>query len=118
MPSPTPGELYVDAMIATQRYMDGVRADQLYAPTPNTEWDVKQVANHIIGENLWAGELLHGKTIGLVGLGRIGTHVARRLAGWDVKLLAADPYASADTARHALNSAEGVVAEAVRRLQR
>ena len=54
-------------MAATQRYMDGVRDDQWHAPTPNTEWDVKQVANHIIGENLWAGELLHRKTIAEVG---------------------------------------------------
>jgi len=67
MQSPTPGELYVKAMANTQRYMDGVRADQWHAPTPNTEWDVRQVANHIIGENLWAGELLHGKTIAEVG---------------------------------------------------
>ena len=67
MPSPSPGELYVKAMAATQRYMDGVRADQWHAPTPNTEWDVRQVANHIIGENLWAGELLRGKTIAEVG---------------------------------------------------
>jgi hypothetical protein len=55
MPSPTPGQLYVKAMAATQRYMDGVRAEQWHAPTPNTEWDVKQVANHVIDENLWAG---------------------------------------------------------------
>jgi uncharacterized protein (TIGR03086 family) len=67
MQSQTPGELYVNAMAATQRYMDGVQADQWHAPTPNTEWDVKQVANHIIGENLWAGELLHGKNIAEVG---------------------------------------------------
>ena len=67
MPDTTPGELYVKAMAATQRSMDGVRADQWHAPTPNTEWDVKQVANHIIGENLWAGELLRGKTIAEVG---------------------------------------------------
>src|SRR6516162_1963536 len=67
MQSPSPGELYMKAMAATQRYMDGVRGDQWQAPTPNTEWDLKQVANHIIGENLWAGELLHGKTIAEVG---------------------------------------------------
>jgi uncharacterized protein (TIGR03086 family) len=54
-------------MATTQRYIDGVRDDQWHAPTPNTEWDVKQVANHIIGENLWAGELLRGKTIAQVG---------------------------------------------------
>jgi uncharacterized protein (TIGR03086 family) len=47
--------------------MDSVRDDHWHAPTPDTEWDVKQVANHIIGENLWAGELLHGKTIAEVG---------------------------------------------------
>ena len=32
--------------------------------------------------------LLSGSTVGLVGLGRIGSGVARRLAGWDVRLLA------------------------------
>ena len=67
MQGPTQGELYVNAMASTQRFMDGVRADQWHAPTPNTEWDVKQVANHIIGENLCAGELLKGKTIADVG---------------------------------------------------
>jgi len=38
------------------------------------------------------GALLTGQTIGIVGLGRIGSNVARRLTGWDVRLLAADPY--------------------------
>ncbi|HEV2054425.1 MAG TPA: NAD(P)-dependent oxidoreductase [Methylomirabilota bacterium] len=38
------------------------------------------------------GEFLFGKTVGLVGLGRVGSHVARRLRNWDVRLLAADPY--------------------------
>jgi D-3-phosphoglycerate dehydrogenase len=38
------------------------------------------------------GEFLFGKTVGLIGLGRVGTRVARRLAGWDVRLLACDPY--------------------------
>ena len=32
--------------------------------------------------------------MGLVGLGRVGSHVARRLLNWDVRLLAADPYVS------------------------
>jgi D-3-phosphoglycerate dehydrogenase len=44
------------------------------------------------------GEFLFGKTVGLVGLGRVGSHVARRLVNWDVRLLAADPYVSADHA--------------------
>ncbi len=45
------------------------------------------------------GDFLFGKTVGLVGLGRVGTHVARRLANWDARLLASDPYASPDHAR-------------------
>lgn len=45
------------------------------------------------------GWLLAGRTIGLVGLGRVATQVARRLQGWDVRLLAFDPYVAADTAR-------------------
>ena len=45
------------------------------------------------------GDFLFGKTVGLVGLGRVGTHVARRLANWDARLLASDPYVSPDHAR-------------------
>ncbi len=45
------------------------------------------------------GDFLFGKTVGIVGLGRIGSHVARRLANWDVRLLASDPYVTADRAR-------------------
>jgi D-3-phosphoglycerate dehydrogenase len=44
------------------------------------------------------GDFLFGKTVGIVGLGRIGTHVARRLAPWDVRLIAADPYVAPDKA--------------------
>lgn len=40
------------------------------------------------------GEFLFGKTVGLVGLGRVGSHVARRLVNWEVRLLASDPYIS------------------------
>jgi D-3-phosphoglycerate dehydrogenase len=36
--------------------------------------------------------LLNGRTIGLIGLGRIGRAVAERLQGWNVRLLAYDPY--------------------------
>jgi uncharacterized protein (TIGR03086 family) len=63
----TNGELYVRAMQRTQGYLDAVRADQWSLPTPCTAWNVKDVANHIIGENLWAAELFKGRTIGDVG---------------------------------------------------
>jgi uncharacterized protein (TIGR03086 family) len=64
---PTTGEFYVRAMESTRVYIDRVRPDQWHGPTPCSEWDVKQVANHIIGENLWAAELFRGKTIAEVG---------------------------------------------------
>ena len=40
------------------------------------------------------GYLLWGQTVGIIGLGRTGSGVAKRLAGWDLKLLGADPYVS------------------------
>lgn len=63
----TNGQLYARAMLATQRIIDQVRPDRWHSPTPCTEWDARQVANHIIGENLWAGELFQGKTVAEVG---------------------------------------------------
>jgi D-3-phosphoglycerate dehydrogenase len=33
-----------------------------------------------------------GKTLGLVGLGKIGQAVARKLTGWDLNLVACDPF--------------------------
>lgn len=39
-----------------------------------------------------------GTTVGIVGLGRIGGTVARRLSGWDVNLLVYDPYISQERA--------------------
>jgi D-3-phosphoglycerate dehydrogenase / 2-oxoglutarate reductase len=38
------------------------------------------------------GHLLWKKTVGLIGLGRTGSGVAERLAGWDVEVIAYDPY--------------------------
>ena len=40
----------------------------------------------------FTGFELYEKTIGIVGLGRIGTLVAQRLAGFEVELLGFDPY--------------------------
>ena len=47
----------------------------------------------------WEGVELHGKTLGVVGLGRVGVLVAQRLLAFGMQLLAYDPYVSADRAR-------------------
>ena len=39
-----------------------------------------------------ASHLVRGKTVGLIGFGRIGRAVAARLQGWEVTLQAYDPY--------------------------
>lgn len=42
--------------------------------------------------------LMRGKTIGLVGIGRIGRAVVERLQGWEVNIQAYDPYINQDQA--------------------
>ncbi len=46
------------------------------------------------------GVELHGKTLGIVGLGRVGTLVAQRALAFGMRLIAYDPYVSAERARH------------------
>jgi len=45
-----------------------------------------------------AGAELRGKTLGLVGLGRVGAEVARRARGFEMHVLAHDPYLSPERA--------------------
>ena len=47
----------------------------------------------------WEGVELDGKTLGIVGLGRIGKLVADRAAAFGMRLIAYDPFVSADKAR-------------------
>src|SRR5438067_2051787 len=47
----------------------------------------------------WEGVELHGKTLGVVGLGRVGALVAQRALAFGMRLVAYDPYVSRDRAR-------------------
>jgi D-3-phosphoglycerate dehydrogenase len=63
----------------------------------------------------WGGVELHGKTLGVVGLGRIGALVAQRALSFGMHLCAYDPYVSPDRAKQMgveLMSLEDLVAEA------
>ena len=42
----------------------------------------------------FGGVELQGKTVGIIGMGKIGMLVAQRLAGFDMKFIAYDPYVS------------------------
>lgn len=43
------------------------------------------------------GTLMTGKTVGIIGTGRIGRNVAKRLGAWDMRLLGYDPYVAQET---------------------
>jgi D-3-phosphoglycerate dehydrogenase len=63
----------------------------------------------------WEGVELADKTLGIVGLGRIGKLVADRARGFGMRLIAYDPFVSADKARSGgveLMPLDQVVAEA------
>jgi len=47
----------------------------------------------------WTGIELHGKTLGIIGLGRIGKLVAQRANAFDMQLIGFDPYVSDERAR-------------------
>ncbi|MFB7503878.1 phosphoglycerate dehydrogenase [Streptomyces broussonetiae] len=49
----------------------------------------------------FTGVELSGKTLGIIGLGRIGSLVAQRMRGFDMRLLAYDPYVRAGNASQA-----------------
>ncbi|MDN4594171.1 phosphoglycerate dehydrogenase [Polycladomyces subterraneus] len=62
---------------------------QAYRSTINGEWKRKQ----------FVGVELHKKTLGIVGLGRIGTEVAKRAHAFGMKVVAFDPYLTAERAK-------------------
>ncbi len=73
------------------------------------------VATRAGGWPRWIGLSLVGKSVGLLGLGSIGKHVARRLAGFDCRILAYDPVADQEFAgAHSVEllSRDEVVAQA------
>jgi uncharacterized protein (TIGR03086 family) len=53
-------EAWADRVIA-------VGADQWEAPTPCRGWTVRDLANHVVGEDLWTTPLVEGRTIADVG---------------------------------------------------
>lgn len=60
-------------------------------------------ANKTMHESGWdrkkfVGVQLHNKTLGVIGLGRIGTGVAKRAQSFEMNVIAYDPFVSADRA--------------------
>lgn len=62
----------------------------------------------------WEGVELYGKTIGILGLGRVGALVAQRCAAFGMRLIAFDPYIAAERA-HGIDVELTTLADCVRR---
>ena len=70
-------------------WADRVRAvspGQWDRPTPCRDWSVRDLANHVVGEDLWTAPLMEGRTIAEVG------------DRFDGDVLGADPVARASAA--------------------
>jgi uncharacterized protein (TIGR03086 family) len=59
--------LYARAVSTFDAALRAVSADRYAAATPCAGWDVRALVNHVVGEDLWAAELLAGRTIADVG---------------------------------------------------
>src|SRR5579862_2848426 len=77
-------ELTVGLLLAMARHIP-----QADATMKQGKWDRKK----------FVGTEIYGKTIGIVGLGRIGSAVAQRLKGFEVELIAYNPFATAEQTR-------------------
>lgn len=64
--APSP-ELFDRAVDGFDQRVHLVRDDQWDAPTPCTEWTVRDLVNHVVVEQLWVPETLGGKTMEEVG---------------------------------------------------
>jgi uncharacterized protein (TIGR03086 family) len=73
-----------------------VRPEQWSAPTPCADWNVRELVNHVVGEDRWTGPLFAGATIAEVG------------DRFDGDLLGEDP---AGSTGDAAKEAEAAVAE-------
>lgn len=51
---------------------------------------------HAWGPKMFIGADVHGKTLGIIGLGRIGTAMTQRAKGFDMKVIYYDPYRRED----------------------
>jgi uncharacterized protein (TIGR03086 family) len=63
----TVNSLHRQALDHTGAIIAAIKPDQWNQPTPCECWDVRALTNHIVAGNLWAAELVGGKTIEQVG---------------------------------------------------
>jgi uncharacterized protein (TIGR03086 family) len=60
-------EMLARALSEFGRYVGEIQESQWNLPTPNDDWDVRALVQHMTSEVLWVPDLLAGKTIEQVG---------------------------------------------------
>jgi uncharacterized protein (TIGR03086 family) len=100
----------VSKYLAAQREfgdrVHAIREDQWHAPTPDSEWDVAALVEHVIDEDRWLAPLLHGLDLESAGKvvqgtrslpvdGGVGANLAEE---WDEAVIAASDACTADGA--------------------
>jgi uncharacterized protein (TIGR03086 family) len=60
-------ELHRRAVEAFGAHVHAVADDQWELPTPCSEWNVRQLVNHLVYENRWTAPLMGGSTVAEVG---------------------------------------------------
>lgn len=64
----------------------------LLAQARNVPQAHSALSSGVWNRDKWQGVELHGKVLGIVGLGRVGTLVAQRASAFGMRLIAFDPY--------------------------
>ncbi len=59
--------LYQGAVESWEARVMAVPEDRWDAPTPCTDWTVRDLVNHVVGEDRWTSPLVHGSTLADVG---------------------------------------------------
>jgi uncharacterized protein (TIGR03086 family) len=77
-------ELHRRAIDGFSRRVHQIRPDQWRSPTPCTDWDVRDLVQHLVVEQLWVPPLVDGRTVPEIGDRFDGDQVgADPVAAWD-----------------------------------
>ena len=80
----TASERFQQAVDGFHRRVQSVADNQWDSQTPCTEWDVRALVNHVVGELRWIPPLLAGRTIAEVGDDLTGDLLGKQpKAAWD-----------------------------------
>jgi uncharacterized protein (TIGR03086 family) len=84
-------DLHRRALAEFGQRVHAVRTDQWGCPTPCKDWEVRNLVNHLVSEQLWVPPLLAGKRIGDLGDGFAAGDVlgSDPVAAWDAAAAAA-----------------------------